>query len=204
MNYEKIYYTFITTRKALKRIKTKEHYFEKHHIKPRSLGGDNSEDNLVLLTPKEHYFAHLLLVQFTSGKDKTKMIYALWMLRGRKLCSSRQYAYARELYIQQKKSEPSKLKGRTYKEIYGDNLEYTLKIRKDKLKGKTYEEIYGVEKAAEMREKCRLRNLGKKASPETKEKMSASFLNSSDELKEKRRIGIVKAHKEGKYKNKKT
>ena len=38
-------------------------YREKHHIVPRCMGGDNSEDNLVYLTAEEHYVAHQLLVK---------------------------------------------------------------------------------------------------------------------------------------------
>lgn len=38
-----------------------EGYFEIHHIVARCLGGQNDESNLVLLTYKEHVFAHLLL-----------------------------------------------------------------------------------------------------------------------------------------------
>lgn len=53
---------------------------EKHHIIPRSLGGDNSKSNLVNLTPKEHYVCHLLLTKFTVGDAKRKMSYALHRL----------------------------------------------------------------------------------------------------------------------------
>lgn len=36
-------------------------YKENHHIIPRSLGGNNTSDNIVALTAKEHYIVHLLL-----------------------------------------------------------------------------------------------------------------------------------------------
>lgn len=51
-------------------------YLENHHIIPRSLGGDNSKDNLVLLTAQDHYRCHELLPRFTVGKDKNKMLCA--------------------------------------------------------------------------------------------------------------------------------
>ena len=38
-------------------------YTEKHHILPKSLGGTNDKDNLVLLTFREHIIAHLLLAR---------------------------------------------------------------------------------------------------------------------------------------------
>jgi hypothetical protein len=36
-------------------------YTEKHHIIPSSLGGDNSKENIVSLTAREHFVCHLLL-----------------------------------------------------------------------------------------------------------------------------------------------
>jgi hypothetical protein len=52
-------------------------YYEKHHIIPVSLGGNNSKDNLVLLTGKEHFICHLLLCRMTGNDSKHKMINAL-------------------------------------------------------------------------------------------------------------------------------
>lgn len=40
---------------------------EQHHIKPRSMGGSDNANNLVLLTVREHFLAHLLL--FKMGYD---------------------------------------------------------------------------------------------------------------------------------------
>lgn len=33
-------------------------YTEKHHIIPKSLGGDNSKTNLVVLTGRQHFICH--------------------------------------------------------------------------------------------------------------------------------------------------
>lgn len=77
MNYKTIYDNLIITRRHLNRIKIKGDGMESHHIIPRSLGGNNSKINKVLLTPREHYLAHRLLIKFTQGKDKAKMVYAL-------------------------------------------------------------------------------------------------------------------------------
>jgi hypothetical protein len=41
------------------------------------MGGTNKQDNLVALSPREHYIAHWLLTKFTIGQDKHKMLYAL-------------------------------------------------------------------------------------------------------------------------------
>lgn len=42
-------------------------YFEVHHIVPKCVGGDNSEDNLVRLSARNHILAHILL--FRANPD---------------------------------------------------------------------------------------------------------------------------------------
>jgi hypothetical protein len=68
MNY-KLHYDLLIqkalniVRKKLKTTNAAYIYYERHHIIPKCMGGDNSKTNLVLLTPEEHYLAHLLLVR---------------------------------------------------------------------------------------------------------------------------------------------
>ena len=59
---------------------TSDCYVEIHHIIPRSLGGSNDKENLVVLTAKEHYIAHHLLSKFTTGNQKIKMTMALFCM----------------------------------------------------------------------------------------------------------------------------
>lgn len=65
MNYSRIYREFIADRRL------REHgltgYTEKHHIKPRSLGGGDEPENLIRLTAGDHFFAHLLLAKAHGG-----------------------------------------------------------------------------------------------------------------------------------------
>ena len=86
-------------------------YCEQHHIVPRSLGGLNTKENLVLLTAREHFVAHLLLVKMylmekgCESKEYRKMTYALWYILGkhkgkRIVIPSRQYAKLRQAYAQ--------------------------------------------------------------------------------------------------------
>lgn len=42
-------------------------YYEKHHITPKSLGGSNKNENLVFLTGREHFVAHMLLAKIYGG-----------------------------------------------------------------------------------------------------------------------------------------
>lgn len=44
-------------------------YTEKHHIMPRSFDGDNSSDNLIKLSAREHFIAHWLLARATDAKS---------------------------------------------------------------------------------------------------------------------------------------
>lgn len=48
-----------------------------HHIVPKSLGGNESIQNLVLLTAREHFIAHMLLVRIVRNKDTYRMINAM-------------------------------------------------------------------------------------------------------------------------------
>lgn len=59
MNYKKIYENLIQKGKS----RTLDCYKERHHIIPKCLGGNDSNDNLVDLTPEEHYVAHQLLTK---------------------------------------------------------------------------------------------------------------------------------------------
>lgn len=58
-------------------------YTEKHHIIPRSIGGSNDSSNLVALTAREHFICHLLLTRITQGRNKNKMISAVFYLTGK-------------------------------------------------------------------------------------------------------------------------
>ena len=85
MDYKNIYLDLIKSRKQLSRNKISALY-ENHHIIPKSLGGKNIKDNLILLTPREHFIAHYLLTKIHTGKNKAKMCYALL-----RMCSNNPY-----------------------------------------------------------------------------------------------------------------
>lgn len=50
---------------------------ERHHIIPRSCGGNDDESNIVLLPLRAHFICHILLANFYEGKQRQKMIFAL-------------------------------------------------------------------------------------------------------------------------------
>ena len=66
MNYELHYSRLIEKAKG----RSIEGYTERHHIIPRCLGGSDDADNLVRLTPEEHYVAHQLLVKMHPTNHK--------------------------------------------------------------------------------------------------------------------------------------
>ena len=59
MNYTRIYESIINRAKE----RTLTDGYERHHIIPRCLGGTDDKENLVKLTPEEHYVAHQLLTK---------------------------------------------------------------------------------------------------------------------------------------------
>jgi len=74
MNYQRIYDSLIT--RAVGR--NVDNYHEVHHIVPRCLGGNDIADNLVKLTPEEHYVAHQLLAKMHPGNQR--LTYAAVMM----------------------------------------------------------------------------------------------------------------------------
>ena len=84
MDYQAIYIRLIEKARSECRVKGQETYYEAHHIIPECLGGEGtvwawrSHPNIILLTPKEHYIAHLLLCEIYPNEKKLK--YALWRM----------------------------------------------------------------------------------------------------------------------------
>ena len=78
---EKQYQSLIKSKKTFIKSENDAGYYEKHHILPRSMGGDNESDNLVTLTYSEHIIAHLLLYAINS--DNYKMLYAFSLMCGK-------------------------------------------------------------------------------------------------------------------------
>ena len=76
MNYSKIYGVIIENARGSPRNR-KLGYFEKHHIIPKCLGGDNSKGNLVFLTAKEHYVCHHILTKMYGA---SKLQFAFWAM----------------------------------------------------------------------------------------------------------------------------
>ena len=104
MTYSAVYCALIS--KRLKNPITKDDcYVEKHHIIPKSEGGTDEPDNLVNLTAREHYIAHLLLAKIY---DDHKMWCALALFRRWKNRQTN-FRFSSRIYEQAKKQLGEKL-----------------------------------------------------------------------------------------------
>lgn len=165
MNYVKAYDNLIAKGKLRGNDKGKLNYYtEAHHIIPKSLGGNDDVSNLVLLTGREHFIAHLLLSKIHNN---SKMNYALWMM-----CNSS----GKNFKVHSRFYESSRIKhsnytsnlfsGKKRTEEHRKNLSKPLKGRVSPTQGKT--------RAKETREKISKSLTGKTQSEETKLKRSES------------------------------
>lgn len=189
MNYKRIYYELIF--KALERSIDTDVYLERHHIHPKCLGGDDSEENIVRLYPEEHFLAHALLVKIYPGvRGLIFAMLAMTMKSGKQLGENKRINnklfgwMRRELSIVQRGkiiSEETRQKmskshlGMQFSEEHRKNLSLAKSNPTDEQRKKISE----VRKACttdEYREKQRQAKLGKKMSEETKLKMSQSRL----------------------------
>lgn len=97
MDYEKIYSNLIDYRKNNVPLG----YTENHHIIPSSLGGTADKSNMVALTGREHYIAHLLLARFNKCNETIYAAYMMGHIRVNKCAekikvNSRLYQWLRE------------------------------------------------------------------------------------------------------------
>lgn len=77
MNYKRIYDSIVLH--ALQKV-NQSTYLERHHIIPKFMGGQNSLENYVYLTPKEHYLCHLLLIKLVPEEKKYAATKAIYMM----------------------------------------------------------------------------------------------------------------------------
>lgn len=141
--YTRCYYNIIERAKS--RDLPKEIYTENHHIIPKSLGGDNTKNNLVTLTAKEHRLVHILLPKMTIDPVNTqKMWYALWMiLRTNNLHQKRKISKGRAFEVAKNKvaENSSKLhKGKTVSKESREKLSKSCLGRPSAFKEKKHSE----------------------------------------------------------------
>ena len=88
------YKNFILSRPG--RDQTKQEGYEIHHIIPKALGGGNQENNLIKLTYREHFIAHLMLWMM----ELPTMAYTFFLFSGisyrKQFLTSRQYEFLKK------------------------------------------------------------------------------------------------------------
>jgi hypothetical protein len=191
MNYKKIHDSIINNAKLQNRSKKENTYYEAHHITPKCLGGEGKytdwswHDNIVLLTPKEHYLIHRLLIEIYT--KNTKLVYAFWRIcntKNNKIISPRAYEYSRlefikkiknhkfnlgrKLSINHKELISKKLKGKKKREGFGKKIS-------DANKGKLKSESHRINISKSKK--------GKKSKYECKHKKTIIVVNSGEVIK---------------------
>jgi hypothetical protein len=193
--YSNTYFAIVNRSFSENRSRKDSRIYEQHHIIPKSCGGSDEPNNLVLLTPKEHYICHRLLPKMVKSKSHyEKMIYALWCLINGNGHSER-YSPSGKIY-QQIKEEQSKVRsermkgkgnhfyGKThsneFKSWFSENNPAKREEVKEKMKGPRpgylpHNHFNGW--GEETKQKLREANLGKIHTKETKLKMSETRKN---------------------------
>lgn len=131
MNYLKMYIDLIDN--AINRDLVG--YSESHHILPRCLGGDDDLDNLVKLTAKEHYIAHLLLHKVNP--DNPKLLHAVNSFCTRSdVVSSKTYQTIRikfSEYMKSNEANSNRLRTTCVGTIWMNNGTVSIRIPKNKI-----------------------------------------------------------------------
>ncbi len=168
MDYLKIYNELIERSKH----RNLECYTEVHHIIPRCLNGDNSKENLAILTAREHFIAHLLLCKIHPNHKGLRL--ALWMMTNvkderqqRHRPNSKLYEMIRLEYSEYVSGEDNPNYGKTH------SLETREKMsRKAKERIGEKNAFFGKTHSLETRKKIKSSLTGLKHSEETRMKMS--------------------------------
>jgi hypothetical protein len=178
MDYAKAYEALISRAKH----RVIKGYSESHHILPKCMGGTNNPDNLVRLTPEEHFVAHQLLVKMHPGiRGLVYALVAMCMDRDGVRLNNKLFGWVRRKYGKimgdSKRGKPrpkwimekmwNRNKGCSHTEEHKQKIRAALKGRK-----KTSEHVAKVSAALKGRNSSGMS--GRKHLPESIEKIRAS------------------------------
>jgi hypothetical protein len=187
MNYQRVYNSIILKAKSEDRKKKCGTYYERHHITPRCLDGNENKENKVLLTAKEHFICHKLLTFIYPNKRGLSLaLYRMHFGKPYINISTKDYEYSKMLFIKNCTGENHPMYGKTHSvntkqkmsnsrllNLNGKGLSDETKLKLSKaLTNKKYPNRKPMSEDQKM--KIRLKHLGLKASKETREKMSKS------------------------------
>lgn len=153
----------LLTRKQAKNIVG---YVERHHIIPKSLGGEDISSNLVWLTANEHLKVHLLLPNMVEDKDhKRKMLAAAI-----RMCNPQ-----------------SRTQKRTFDDNYDELRKEAAQFHSEYMKGKNSgnkNPFYGKKHTNESKQKISIGGKGQKRTAETRANLSASKMGDKNPARE--------------------
>lgn len=169
-------------RKKLKRDDENYVYYERHHILPRCVEGGNEKENLVLLTAKEHFVCHKLLVEIFP--EEPKLINAYFLMCTKASSSGernykvglREYEKVKELYSKLVSERQIGEKNH----MYGKSGELSPtfgKIPTKEVRKKMSESQKGRRHPEEVKLKISKANIGLKRSEEAKKNMKNGCKN---------------------------
>jgi len=132
MNY-KLHYD-----KLIERAKDRQLdcYTESHHIIPRSINGTNDKDNLVNLTAREHFIAHILLVKiYPKEYGLIKAVNMMTIGQDERKVHNRMYGWLKEKFSKEMSRNQSGTGNSQFGTIWIHNLEEKVskKIKKEEL-----------------------------------------------------------------------
>lgn len=171
MDYQKIYDNIIE--KAKNRELTG--YVEKHHIIPRCMNGTDDLSNIAILTAREHFIAHQLLVMMYP--DNWKLALALRFMTnatGKQIRNNREFEWIR---IKAAKANGMILKGkkrppRSKEWCEKLSIAHSNKKLSDETKSKISSALKGVKKSDEMKKNMSI--VAKNRTKEHQEKLNAT------------------------------
>ena len=209
--YSKTYYSLIE--KAKQRGWKKAKGRERHHIIPQSLGGTDEKDNLVYITPREHFICHWLLIKMTEGDERGKMLYALQGMKAENKFQNRYHtkitARVYEKYrLEHAENHSKNMKGRPAwnkgRKLEGEELEeHRERTRNRKIdpikqalgQQKRIEKIKGQKRSEETKKLMSLAAKGKSKGPQSDEhRLAISLGGKGIKKKEGHGSNVAKAN----------
>ena len=174
MNYQNIYTSIVE--RAKQRPVTG--YVERHHILPRCMGGKDASDNLVDLTPEEHFLCHQLLARIHRDTEHYhKLIFAVQCMT--RMGPNRKGFSKLKTFGWIKREVANALsainKGKPKSQAMRDKL--SSRVISDETKAKISQSLKGRTKVVsdETKAKVSATLTGRKMSPETKAKIAAAM-----------------------------
>jgi hypothetical protein len=130
MNY-KLHYNNLIERSKNRILKC---YFEKHHILPKCIGGKDNKENLVNLTAREHFIAHILLSKiYPNEYGLIKAINIMCIHNSENRNTNRMYGWLRTRFSKAQSLCQAGNKDSQFGTmwIYNEYLEKSKKIKKE-------------------------------------------------------------------------